>query len=58
MIEVRDLWKNYGETQALRGASFSIRPGETVVLLITPTPPPDPAPLTGPTPTPILALPK
>jgi len=33
MIEVRDLWKNYGETQALRGASFSIRPGEVVGLL-------------------------
>ena len=35
-----------------------VRPGETVILLITPTPAPDPAPLTGPTPTPILALPK
>ena len=33
MIEVRDLWKNYGETHALRGASFSIRPGEVVGLL-------------------------
>ena len=33
MIEVRDLWKSYGETQALRGASFSIRPGEVVGLL-------------------------
>ena len=35
-----------------------VRPGETVILLVTPTPPPGPAPLTGPTPTPILALPK
>ena len=35
-----------------------VRPGETVILLVTPTPPPGPGPLTGPTPTPILALPK
>jgi ABC-2 type transport system ATP-binding protein len=33
MIEVRDLWKNYGETQALSGVTFSIRPGEVVGLL-------------------------
>jgi cell division protein FtsB len=33
-----------------------VRPGETVILLVTPTPPPEPS-LTGPTPTPILTLP-
>jgi ABC-2 type transport system ATP-binding protein len=33
MIEVRDLRKSYGETQALRGVSFTIRPGEVVGLL-------------------------
>ncbi|HXV76072.1 MAG TPA: ATP-binding cassette domain-containing protein [Candidatus Polarisedimenticolaceae bacterium] len=33
MIEIRDLWKNYGETQALRGVGFSIRRGEVVGLL-------------------------
>jgi cell division protein FtsB len=33
-----------------------VRPGDTVILLVTPTPPPRPS-LTGPTPTPILALP-
>ncbi len=33
-----------------------VRPGDTVILLVTPTPPPAPS-LTGPTPTPILTLP-
>ncbi len=33
MIEVRELRKNYGETQALKGVSFSIRQGEVVGLL-------------------------
>jgi len=33
MIEVQDLRKSYGETQALRGVSFTIRPGEVVGLL-------------------------
>ena len=33
MIEVRDLKKSYGETQALRGISFSIQAGEVVGLL-------------------------
>ena len=33
-----------------------VRPGDTVVLLVTPTPPPEPS-LTGPLPTPILTLP-
>lgn len=33
MIEVRDLRKNYGETQALRGVSLSIQRGEVVGLL-------------------------
>jgi ABC-2 type transport system ATP-binding protein len=33
MIEVTDLWKNYGETQALRGVGFSIQRGEVVGLL-------------------------
>jgi len=33
MIEVRDLRKSYGDTQALRGVSFTIRPGEVVGLL-------------------------
>ena len=33
MIEVRELRKNYGETQALRGVGFAIQPGEVVGLL-------------------------
>jgi ABC-2 type transport system ATP-binding protein len=33
MIEVRDLEKSYGETQALKGVGFSIRAGEVVGLL-------------------------
>ena len=33
MIEVRNLQKSYGETQALKSVSFSIRPGEVVGLL-------------------------
>jgi ABC-2 type transport system ATP-binding protein len=33
MIEIRDVHKNYGETQALRGISFSIQRGEVVGLL-------------------------
>jgi ABC-2 type transport system ATP-binding protein len=33
MIEVRDLRKQYGETRALRGIGFHIRPGEVVGLL-------------------------
>jgi len=33
MIEFRNIHKNYGETQALRGISFSIQPGEVVGLL-------------------------
>ena len=33
MIEARDLSKNYGAVRALRGVSFSIRPGEVVGLL-------------------------
>ena len=33
MIEVRDLRKNYGDTQALQGVNFSIREGEVVGLL-------------------------
>jgi ABC-2 type transport system ATP-binding protein len=33
MIEVRDLRKNYGETEALKGVGFSIRSGEVVGLL-------------------------
>ena len=33
MIEVQDLAKSYGKTQALKGISFSIRPGEVVGLL-------------------------
>ena len=34
-----------------------VRPGDTVILLMTPTHPPQPAALTGPTATPILTLP-
>ena len=34
-----------------------VRPGDTVILLMTPTHPPQPAALTGPTPAPILTLP-
>jgi ABC-2 type transport system ATP-binding protein len=33
MIQIRDVHKNYGETQALRGISFSIERGEVVGLL-------------------------
>ncbi len=33
MIEAKDLTKNYGAVKALRGASFSIQPGEIVGLL-------------------------
>ncbi|MFQ5768206.1 MAG: ATP-binding cassette domain-containing protein [Acidobacteriota bacterium] len=33
MIEVRDLQRSYGETQALRGVSFSVKAGEVVGLL-------------------------
>ena len=33
MIDVRNLEKSYGETQALKGVSFSIRAGEVVGLL-------------------------
>jgi len=33
MIEVRELRKNYGEVEALRGVSFSVRPGEIIGLL-------------------------
>ena len=33
MIELRNVYKNYGETQALRGISFSIQRGEVVGLL-------------------------
>ena len=33
-----------------------VRPGEQVILLVTPTPPPLPIDLTQPTPTPILSL--
>jgi len=33
MIEVRNLRKNYGDTEALRGVSFGIRRGEVVGLL-------------------------
>jgi ABC-2 type transport system ATP-binding protein len=28
IIEVRDLWKRYGQVEAVRGASFEVRPGE------------------------------
>ncbi len=33
MIEFRNVHKNYGETQALRGISFSIQRGEVVGML-------------------------
>ncbi|MBU0481044.1 MAG: ABC transporter ATP-binding protein [Proteobacteria bacterium] len=33
MIEVRELTKSYGETEALRGVSFSVKPGEVIGLL-------------------------
>ena len=33
MIEARDLRKNYGETEALRGVTFNIQKGEVVGLL-------------------------
>ncbi len=33
MIEVRELRKNYGEVEALRGVSFSVKPGEIIGLL-------------------------
>ena len=34
MIEIRGLAKSYGEHQALRDVSLSIRPGEFVVVLV------------------------
>jgi ABC-2 type transport system ATP-binding protein len=33
MIHVDDLWKSYDETEALRGISFSVQPGEIIGLL-------------------------
>lgn len=33
MIEVKNLRKNYGPVRALRGASFSVEPGEIIALL-------------------------
>ncbi len=33
MIEVRDLRKSYGETEAVRGISFEVRPGEVLGLV-------------------------
>ncbi len=33
-----------------------VRPGDKIILLVTPTPAPTPGPLTGPRPTPILTL--
>lgn len=33
MIEVKDLWKSYDDVEALRGVSFSVRPGEIIGLL-------------------------
>jgi len=33
MIEVQDLWKNYGEVQAVKGASFTVKEGEIVGFL-------------------------
>ncbi len=33
MIRVQDLWKSYGEVEALRGVSLSVAPGEIIGLL-------------------------
>lgn len=32
-IECQDLWKSYGDVQALRGVSFAVKPGEVLALL-------------------------
>ena len=33
MLEVRGLYKSYGEIEAVRGVSFDVRPGEVVVII-------------------------
>jgi len=33
VVEVRDLWKSFGDKAALRGVNLTLRDGETLVVL-------------------------